>query len=454
MAVKLVETGKVSEINERRLISVCLSNPEMIFDITEKISLDCFWKRETKTIYKSIIDLLNKGISISAENIFPTIAFDIQTTSVLTAIIGCPITDDNEIKDIIAIVIDKKQRRDLHNLVSLISNDLESDEPSEEILNKANLQFNTIGQTVVGGDTLKSVINQIIPDVENLQKIDAADLGFPTGVRKLDSLIRGLGRGQVVTIASRTSEGKTQLGLQSILSTAELGTSCAIFSLEDGKEDITERLICCHSEIDNEKLATRDLNHAEKKSLKSSMESLSTFKIEIDDSASHSTFTIFNKCRKIKHKYGDLGVVLVDYIQCISQKREELEEMMQQFQSYAKSLNCCFLLVSQFSRGLEYRQSEWTEPPRKSDARGSGSIEEMSYKLIYITSEPRQELKNAMDAKTKYSIIWVVKNKRGPLGHVEVINHMNYGKFKGARFNINEINKREKAEESAENFFN
>ena len=81
---------------------------------------------------------------------------------------------------------------------------------------------------------------------------DVPEFGF--GIQALDWLTNGMQRGKLTIIAARTSEGKTALALQTAKQQALSGKTVAYLSLEDDREELVERLLCNHFQVNNQYL--------------------------------------------------------------------------------------------------------------------------------------------------------------------------------------------------------
>ncbi len=118
----------------------------------------------------------------------------------------------------------------------------------------------------------------------------------------------------------------------------------------------------------------------------------------------------------------------------MSHEQERIATITRQFQNYVKILDIPLILVSQFNRGLEWRQSDWQTAPKKSDLRGTGALEEYAHKLICITLNESEE--EELDLSEKEAMIWVIKNKGGPKGKVKTNLHGEFFKFKEEAYSV------------------
>src|SRR4029450_553265 len=99
----------------------------------------------------------------------------------------------------------------------------------------------------------------------------------------------------------------------------------------------------------------------------------------IDDNPPCTVMEMRAKARRLRARHGDLGLVVVDYIQLMtpsttSQRRAEnrqveVSEISRGLKILARELECPVIALSQLNRQLEYRQDK---RPMLADLRESG----------------------------------------------------------------------------------
>lgn len=144
-------------------------------------------------------------------------------------------------------------------------------------------------------------------------------------------------------------------------------------------ESLVSRMLCAEGSINANHLRTGQLEENEWQNLIVAMGSLSKAKIFIDDTAGIKMSEIRAKCRRLdKEQNGNLGLVVVDYLQLIESsgaenRQQEVSAISRQLKKLAKELHVPVIALSQLSRGVEQRQDK---RPVLSDIRESGSIEQ------------------------------------------------------------------------------
>jgi len=434
----MIETRKVSEANEQKLLRACLLGQDIFSEINDQIDEEFFFIREYKVIFQAYKEVFSNASELIDSNIKPLIAHDITSLKKLDDLLTITV-EENEIKNIIKILKSKVEIRQLFKIKKFLSDQLESNGQSSRIFDQLNDMIIQMGNEQ--GDQMEllgKILHKAIPDPKNPPRITSKLLGVPTGLDSLDKITKGYEKKQITIIAARTSSGKTCLVYQSALATAMGGGRVLIYTLEDSKTSVADRLLSTAGNISNYKIIYRNFKEdRDKVKFVQTYQELEKLPIHIDENVNHTTFSIFNSIRKKQIKYGEISLVILDYIQCMSHDFEMITTITRQFQNYVKTLNISLVIVSQFNRGLEFNKSDWLTPPRPSNLRGSGALEEYAHKLIFITINESEE--EEIDTPIKEAMIWVIKNKGGPKGKLKVNLHGEFFKFKEEAFSISQL---------------
>lgn len=433
----MIETRKVSEANEQKLLRACLIGQDVFAEINDQIDDGFFFIREYKVIFQVLKEVFSDTTELIDSNIKPLIAHDIAAIKKFDDLFTVEVEED-EISNIIKILKSKVEIRQLFDIKKFLSDRLESADTGSTVFAQLNDMMTKFGNEQ--GDQMESITNilhRVIPDPKNPPVITNKLLGVPTGLEALDKITKGYEKKHINIIAARTSSGKTILAYQSALATAMMGGRVLIYTLEDSKNSVIDRLLSTAGDLSNYKVTYRKFTEErDKVKFVRTYEELEKLPIHIDENVNHSAFSIFNSIRRMQLKHGEISLVILDYIQCMSHDFEQITTITRQFQNYVKTLDIPLLLISQFNRGLEFNKSSWLTPPQKSNLRGSGALEEYAHKLICITINEDEE--EAIDTPVKEAMIWVIKNKGGPKGKLKVNLHGEFFKFKEEAFTISQ----------------
>jgi replicative DNA helicase len=217
----------------------------------------------------------------------------------------------------------------------------------------------------------------------------------------------------------------------------------AIFSLEMSKEQLVQRLICSEAQINSRDLRRGYLQDSDWHRVTNAVNNLYQAPIFIDDSPGASTFEMRAKARRLMAEHGQLGLIVVDYLQLAhyagkSENRvQEISEIARAFKSMARELKVPLIALSQLSRAVEQREDK---RPILSDLRESGSIEAEAdvVAFIYRPSYYKQKLykkdggpptSGEPDPDEGIAEVIIGKQRNGPVGTVRLGFQADFARF-------------------------
>jgi len=339
------------------------------------------------------------------------------------------------------IVDDKAVLRNLiHTANQIVTKGFEQGEDVQSIVDDAERSILEVTEkrNSSGFKSIADVLNTAIENIDQLAQQGEAITGLPTGYQALDKMTAGLHQEELIIIAARPAVGKTAFALNIA---QNIGTktdqSVAIFSLEMGAESLVNRMLCAEGSIQAGNLRTGQLTDEEWRSLIVAMGSLSRANIYIDDTPGIKISEIRARCRKLAQEKGNLGLILIDYLQLIEgtgreSRQQEVSEISRQLKKLAKELKVPVIALSPLSRGVEQRQDK---RPVVSDIRESGSIEQDADIVAFLYREDYYEREGDQDedheekeVNNKVEVI-IEKNRSGARGTVELLFIKEYNKF-------------------------
>ncbi|MBQ7235553.1 MAG: replicative DNA helicase [Clostridia bacterium] len=273
---------------------------------------------------------------------------------------------------------------------------------------------------------ISKVVDDVVQNIEELASGKKELQGIRTGFRGLDGLLNGLHKSDLMILAARPAVGKTSFAMNIVENVAMQGYSCAVFSLEMGKEQITERLLCSIAGVSMGNTKRGKVEQKEWIKFARARELLLNAKIFIDDSAVIRPRELISKCRRLKSRFG-LDFVMVDYMQLMTpdktrssdSRQNEITEISRSLKILAKELNVPVLALSQLSRAVETRKGR----PQLSDLRESGAIEQDADIVMFIHRPDKNATeKEIADGKVIPNVaeILIEKHRSGPTGMVKL----------------------------------
>jgi replicative DNA helicase len=150
-----------------------------------------------------------------------------------------------------------------------------------------------------------------------------------------------------------------------------------LFSLEMGALELSQRLLCGEARIDSSRVRTGRLSEDDWSRISQAIGRLAAAPIWIDDNPNLTVMEIRAKARRLRSQVGDLGMVVVDYLQLMSgrssaeNRQVEVSEISRGLKILARELECPVVALSQLSRQLELRADK---RPMLADLRESGCL--------------------------------------------------------------------------------
>jgi replicative DNA helicase len=201
------------------------------------------------------------------------------------------------------------------------------------------------------------------------------------------------------------------------------------FSLEMSNLELSQRLLCAEARVDSTRVRNGQLQTDDWSKISRAMGRLAEAPIWIDDNPNLTIMEIRAKARRLKSQIGDLGMIVIDYLQLMTgrsnaeSRQVEVSELSRGLKILARELETPVVALSQLSRGLEMRADK---RPMLADLRESGSIEQDSDVVMFIF---REEIYDARPDNAGQAEIIVAKHRSGPTGVVNLAFLPQYTRF-------------------------
>jgi replicative DNA helicase len=150
-----------------------------------------------------------------------------------------------------------------------------------------------------------------------------------------------------------------------------------VFSLEMGNLELSQRMLCGEARIDASRVRTGKLNEDDWNRISGAIGRLASAPIWMDDNPNLTVMEIRSKARRLKSQVGDLGMIIIDYLQLMTgrgsaeNRQVEVSEMSRGLKILARELETPVVALSQLSRQLEMRADK---RPMLADLRESGCV--------------------------------------------------------------------------------
>lgn len=434
---------------EKAVLGAAFLSGDALVEAMEYVQPEDFYRRAHQIIFQKMVDLNDQDKPIDAltmrEQLDKTNQLeDIGGFSYIVELAEAVPTAANVVY--YAKIVQEKSvlRKLIQTATDIVTRSYTGEEEVPDLLDEAERSILNVAETrnQDGFKEIKDVLKEAFEEIDRLSQNDSDVTGLSTGYPQLDKMTTGLHEDELVILAARPAVGKTAFALNIAQNVGtQTDKTVAIFSLEMSAQSLVNRMLCAEGSIDANHLRTGQLSEEEWRNLVVAMGSLSKTSIYIDDTAGIKIAEIRAKCRRLAKEQGNLGLIVIDYLQLIEgtnreNRQQEVSDISRQLKKLAKELNVPVIALSQLSRGVEQRQDK---RPVLSDIRESGSIEQDAdivgflYREDYYDrdnddddspQDPRDNDENVGEVE-----VIIEKNRSGPRGTVKLLFVKSYNKF-------------------------
>ena len=425
---------------EKTILSSLLISSEAVEICLRSLSIETFYFKNHQEIYKAILIMYKKNIAID----IVTLNAFLQDNGLITKVGGVKVLIELVsqvpnlvyLEEYIRLIQDKYLRRLLIKLgYEAINLGYITNISLEEILTHLEVQMFNLTNEIKNHGVSSSVdlFSKIFLELK--QKSSKPTLaGLSSGYYDLDLLTQGFQKSDLIIVAGRPSMGKTAFCLNiatNIVKTSKLPV--LFFSLEMSKEQLAYRLLSTEASINPIQLRNGYLTNYDWLNLHTIIKDLSSRPLFIDDSPNLSIQDIRSKIKKIVFEQGNIGLVVIDYLQLmqnsnliLNNRVEELSQITRSLKNLAREFNVPLIALSQLSRNVENRL---IKRPILSDLRESGSIEQDADLVLMLYRESYYNLTNDNEKISDFTELIIAKQRNGPIGTVRLQFDSRYTKF-------------------------
>lgn len=423
---------------EQAVLGAVLSDSECLNKVAERIAdPEYFYKKAHQTIYKAFLELAEANNNIDVI----TTTQHLKDRDLLDEIGGrsylSALTDHAPIAANAEYYAKTVQSKSLLRSLITAGNEIvelgyDTEEELDALVDKAEQLVFGLAQSKSKEDLthVGDIVQTTWQVLEEREANKGALIGLDTGYYDLNAITSGLQKNDLIILAARPSMGKTALALNIAENAAIIDKKpVAVFSLEMSKEQLVQRLLCSRAQVDSNRIRTGQMYPEDWTRLGAAMSDIGQAPIFIDDSAAVTVMELRGKCRRLKAEHGDLGMIIVDYLQLMQGKASEnrvnqISEISRGLKMLARELEVPVMALSQLSRAVEARQDK---RPMLSDLRESGSIEQDADIVAFVY---RDDYYNPDSEKAGVAEIIIAKQRSGPVGTIDLLFQSNITRFR------------------------
>ena len=426
---------------EQSVLGAVLLQSETLTELIEILKPDMFYSRQNGQIYTEMVRLFTADQTVDFVTLLDAVVSDSVFESADAAKIYLTglaetVPSISNVRAYAQIVQEKYLVRQLMGVAKDILQNSSEEPDADLLLENAEQKIYEIRS---GRDTsaLTPLSSSMVETLSTLQKLSGPDAdkykGIPTGFRLLDTVLTGLGHGDLIILAARPGMGKTSFALNIATNVAEQQhVPVAIFSLEMTKEQLTNRILSAKAGIDSQSFRTGALSAQDWEDLALASERLHDAPIYMDDTSGITIAEMKAKIRRVNQdpSHARIGLIIIDYLQLmtsgqrVENRVQEISSITRNLKIMAKELNVPIIALSQLSRAVEKQGASSGHRPQLSDLRDSGSIEQDADCVLFLYREAyyaSQQSEGGAEADSNIAECIVAKNRHGetstvPLG--------------------------------------
>jgi len=398
-----------SGLSEREILGNIISNGTLVQTALKYITNSkMFYHEDHKKIWGAIYYLhkSNKSIDLSTvANFLGEKGF--KLTYYLTGITEQIVTPAN-FETHCRTVYDLHVRRQLWKRIVGFKDRIEKDTSYKDVATDVNY-LSRIAEDFNKMIDLESATMEGIDD-ELVQSIFEKKNLVQTGIRKIDTAIVGMTKGEISIIAGRPGNGKSTLALNITKNMIIDGRKVMYVSREMPRVEIVKKFIAMHTSVPNREMRNNAVAH--RKEIEKGLDFIKKH---------YKSLHLFDNLRSLDEAINEAkriqpDIIIDDHIGFIEfpyrdvrDVRHRIAEITRRYKWLAKEIDCAVVLVSQLNRNIEHRIDKI---PRLSDLAESGNLEQDAEIVIFNYYPYVYEYDEAEHGQFGQKII-IAKNRYG-----------------------------------------
>ena len=393
---------------EEAILGAIISNPIIIDQVSAYLSDDIFYYDRNKRLYSIILKMLKDGEEIDSITISGRLTYADKDSGVTAYYLSVLLDNAGTIGMALRYAIQVYEK---HLLRQVIGQSIQISESAyqngRDVYNILDDAHFTIGELI----NIRPGLNFNIEDSlnETLENIISSDKNIiKTGFQGIDELSGGMTRGEITVLGGRPGHGKTTTMINMVKACIDQGLKVIVFNREMTNVEMLKKLIV---------LESKDLSYLDVRlgyvGDVSKMAELEATKKRITEKYSADKFAMFDNMPSFDESASQVkkfkpDVVFDDYIQLIvpdkkiSERRLQLEKLVNSYKWLAKKQQCACVLLSQLNRGLETRGDG---RPKLSDLAESGAIEQVAENVIFVYYDHKVNMNRSKDGENVIELI-------------------------------------------------
>ncbi len=289
------------------------------------------------------------------------------------------------------------------------------------------------GRGVSTVSTISDVLHEAMDRIDARMLGEHTTGGVETGFTELDAKLAGFHNSELIILAARPSMGKTAFAMNIAEHVAMSEKSPVLFvSLEMSSIELADRLLCSVARVDGHRLRNGTISDDDRSRLVKNASVISSAPLFVDDSPSRMVSEIAAAARRIVRRDGELGLIVIDYLQLIEPdnprdpRQEQVARIARRLKGLARELKVPVLCLAQLNRQAEDSKDH---RPKLSHLRESGAIEQDADVVMFVHREEYYRRGEEQEQFAGQAEIIISKQRNGPVGDVPLIWRKEFTRF-------------------------
>ena len=436
-AVEILQRQQPFDLEaEMGVIGSVLLLPEVSDDIAS-LRADDFYDDANRKIYETLRDMHDTGekidITLLVSKLRTSGDYEKVGGAAYLAKLSASVPNAAHAVYYADIVTEKAVYRKLiASSTEILRDSYEQTSTAKELCAQAEQKIFAImdGRSAQSVHSISDVLHEAMDRMEARLRDDHDTGGAESGFAQFDEITGGLHSGELIILAARPSMGKTALAMnigEYVSITQQLPV--LFVSLEMSGIELADRMLCSLARVNGHRLRNGTISSDDRERLIRKANEISQAPLFVDDSPSRTVSEIAAAARRIKRREGNLGLIVIDYLQLIepdNSRDPRQEKIARRLKGIARELEVPLLCLSQLNRQAEDSKDH---RPRLSHLRESGAIEQDADVVMFVH---REEYYHRGDERAQFAgqaEIIISKQRNGPIGDVELTWEADFTRF-------------------------
>ena len=288
-------------------------------------------------------------------------------------------------------------------LLNLYINDwLKSEKSAEDILAAIDEKITNLNTTEDSyTHRLGEFLPQVLDEIEQAYKSKGKIKGIESGFHRLDLLLNGFNKKNIIVIGARPSQGKTSLAMNMAVNIARNNIHTGFISIEMDGLTLSSRAVSSKANLNSYSVSQGRLKASDFGNLTEASNILDQIPLFIHDRSSIKLSQVKALIRLWKRK--GIKIIFIDYFTYIKHdnqnipRREQYGDISKSLKSIAKETDLPIIVLSQLNRDGEGK------PPTMANLKETSELEDDADIIMFL---------HRKENETKTQLI-IVKNRNG-----------------------------------------